>query len=188
MRSLAIFLGFCVSAVLAQPGNYTGWVDTTIIGDFSADSTKYTPWRPLSQYEDVRVLLVVDDSGEAGFADDSVYFAWHYQLGVIAVDSSGDTAIVPGDQVLIDSVNSAHFGVVNSGVTDSLGMPVITPSLGVDTLGLSGYATMQRPVKPFYAPFWRQKFVGVSGNNVSGHLFLRYQESRRVYVPTNDRR
>lgn len=175
-----------LGVVWSQPRNTTSWADTTAIAGFFADSTRYTEWRALSKFEEALLSLSVDDPDEDGFADDSVYFGWSYQLGLVAVDSSGDTAIAPVIEVFVDSVNSAHFGVRTVGTSDSSGVPGI-PLLGVDTLALDGYAVITRPVAPFYAPFWRQKFVGVAGNNVSGALYLRYQESRRVFQPVSPR-
>lgn len=186
MRNAIYWILLGMMCVVAQPNNTNSWLDTSWITGINADSVRYTEWRPLSKFEDILLQLAVDDTGEAGYADDSVYLTWSYQVGMVSVDSSGDTAIVPGLEVLIDSVNSAHFGTRTVGYTDSLGLPNIS-LLGVDTLALDGWAIMQRAVVPFWAPFWRQKVAGVTGNNVSDPVKIRFQESRRIYVPVQDK-
>ena len=85
---VVIMLSFVVNAerVLNRQGLDE---DTSIISDFSVDSTKYTKWFVLTDGEDARVAFKFDDTSSAGFSGDSLAVIVGYQTGMPVFSSCG---------------------------------------------------------------------------------------------------
>jgi hypothetical protein len=124
--------------------NWNGWLDTASITDTLIDGTKsYTRVFPLADGSDVRVICLVDDTAEAGFADDSVNFEWGYQSGSLCLDS-GETIDTCWDiPCVIDTCDAGNYStltVSTMSVTGEISRTLQT----VDTLLIDGYAMQSR--------------------------------------------
>lgn len=164
--------------------NTTGFLDTAAITDtLTTGTVAYTRCYPLSEYEDMRLLIKVDDTTAAGYAIDTVGIIVGYQTGCIALNSSGLRDTVYDDLITIDTILSSEFGDVGSGTLASSG--VLTHSWGgADTLSVSGFAVASRWIIPEWDQYIRFWVEGLASNNQNAPLKLYIEPKRRVFIPT----
>lgn len=161
--------------------NWNGWGDTIKVPACSSTVLVYgrTPFT-VTDYDMIRVVAHVDDTTSAGFADDSVNVIWGYQTFSLCLNSSGtyDTCYSP--RVVVDTISSDTFGVMQLMTLDGNGIAK-TPSRQVDTLACSGWAVQSRTFSPewdVYARLWVQ---GVAGNITAAPLKMQFTVVRRLY-------
>jgi hypothetical protein len=172
--------------VVVQAGlNWNGLLDTAIITGFKADSLKYSKGFPLSQYEDIRASLKVDDTDVTGFYGDSVDIQWGWQTFHLCYNSSGVADTCFDQRVIADTLDTAAIGKceVVLGTSDSSGV-VFRSHKYADTLGCSGFAVQSKWFLPEWDEYVRFWVKGIVGNNrvAGGALRVVVDVKRRNYV------
>ena len=183
----ALLLCLNAGALFSEPLNYNGYlVDTSKITDFRADSLKYSRVYLLSQYENSRIRICVDDTSSVRFANDSVNFYYFVQVGSPCLNSNNklDTAwnINP---LVIDTVNFASTGCFTT--THSIFQNDFTYSEVmklIDTSSVTGYATNSHTWPALWDVFVRVGVKGVTGNNKDAFLKLRIDRIARNGIKT----
>lgn len=174
------------SLVVGQNYNVTP-VDTTTydktITNLSVDSIAHTKAFYNGRYEDMAVVVLVDDTTSAGFSGDSVQFILAYQLGYLTVDSAYDLDTTwQLDTVMIDTVSSDNFGAGFMGSIDSTG--ALNKSMdAVDTTNVDGWACYSKWFLPEWSPYIRYVVKGIADNTAS-NLKLVVQHTQRTYTNT----
>lgn len=181
-----LFFAVLLAGMAFADDNYNGLLDTAIITGFKADSLKYTKGFPLSKFEDIRVILKVDDTAKAGFYEDSVDIQWGWQTFSRCLDTSGsmsspDTCF--DQRVIADTLDTASMAVTTLGYADSTG-DVYRTHKWSDTNGCAGYAIQGVRLYPewdHYIRFWVQ---GLVGNNrvAGGALKVQFDVKRRTFI------
>ena len=168
----------------SQTLNWTGYGDTSNIANFRADSTKYSKAFPLSQWENLRLDVIFDDTTEAGRGSDSVKFYYWIEYGHLALTLANkvDTIWNTQDPVVVDTVDALtadNFTAVsrvlaNDGTYDY-------PLKTIDTLSFAegGGSVQSRNFPQDWDVFFRVGFKGVTGNNKDAMLKLRVSVVRR---------
>jgi hypothetical protein len=165
-------------------GNTTGWNDTArITAICTTGVVAYTRVYPLSDFEDMRIVVKVNDSTAAGFASDSVSFSFGYQTGIEVLNSLGKRDTCWDDLITVDTVNKSDFGTRGSGVSASDGSVTRTWG-GADTLLVTGFATMSRWVIPEWDGLVRLWVRGLAANKKGAPLVLFLEPRRRVEART----
>lgn len=119
----------------------------------------------------VDLIMKVDDSTAAGFADDSTEFGWGYQLGFFVLDSAGnvDTLWPDAGWVSVDTVANSGLGATDgSAYSTAQGTATFTwsgASGEADTSLIPGYAVQFRRVQVPFADVFRLYADGLTGNN-----------------------
>lgn len=171
----------------SQTLNWTGYGDTSNIANFRADSTKYSKAFPLSQWENLRLDVIFDDTTEAGRGSDSVKFYYWIEYGHLALTLANkvDTIWNTQDPVVVDTVDALtadNFTAVsrvlaNDGTYDY-------PLKTIDTLSFAegGGSVQSRNFPQDWDMFFRVGFKGVTGNNKDAMLKLRANVIRRQVI------
>lgn len=191
VKTLFVVLLF-VFAVLAGPNtsgpsNWRGYLDTAGISSIlTAGTVRYTAPMVLSDGEDVRILCKVRDTVTAGFATDSLVFAWGYQVGSITLDSAGkrDTVWQATDRIVVDTVDVDSMGKGTIGTTAAAGTVTQTWNRASDTLSVSGYAIQSRWVVPPWGTLIRFWANGLTGQRQGKAVVLIFEKHQRQWVPT----
>lgn len=164
--------------------NISGFGDTSQVAAFRADSLKYSKWFPLSTYENMNAVVLVNDTSAAGYASDSVKFIWGVQYGDPVLNSSGklDTT-VRQKLIVVDTFfdTSTNF-VLGYGSFDSTG----TQAAGlksIDSVNVTGFMAQSRNISPEWHGYVRFFAKGLTKNKVAAFLKIRFAMVRRVYVP-----
>jgi hypothetical protein len=164
-----------VCGVMGQE-NWNGFNDTASIVGWDSLEVRYSKAFTLTRYEDIAVVVKVNDTSSAGFAGDSVSGVYGYQLGYPVLNSLGkrdtlwwpkDTGIILDTFDLTDSAGVAKGKGVSGAdgsVTDYLG--------GIDTSEISGYATQASWFIPKWAPAIRFFVYGLAGNRTVGNKIV----------------
>lgn len=141
------------------------------INDFKADSLKYTPVFNLSDYENIKLSLRINDTSAAGFASDSVNCYWGIQYGEVTVNYADvkDTEWVNPMFV----VDSCRFDAANFVTSTSTSTSDTLDPLAICTTYVSGLAIQSRMYQPYRMPIARLWIKGVTGNELTS--FLRTQ-------------
>ncbi|MBN1294374.1 MAG: hypothetical protein JXB48_21235 [Candidatus Latescibacteria bacterium] len=180
VKRLVLIFAIVVSAICQY--NYSGYKDTAGVIDFNADSSGFTKALELSQYENMRVSVMANDTSSSGYASDSIFFQWGIQLGDVVINSSGIRDTTWLEKILVDT-----FDIATSG---NLVVPVKTPdSLGycgqaklfIDTSNVTGYAVQNRAVFPYWSPVFRFWYSGLTGNITGSYVRLIFAQTRRLY-------
>lgn len=178
----------CLSTFALE--NWTGWKDTLAVRDTLDSATAYyTNPTLLSQYENIRLIVLCDDTAEAGFSGDSVNFRYGYQTGAKVLDTNSQTlyTIVDtawDDRIVLDTFTVDSFGVAHVGTYGSDGTLTRTWK-NVDTTYVSGYAYQSRNFSPewdLFIRFWVESLGGANADGKALRLFL--VPIRRVYSNT----
>lgn len=132
--------------------NRNGWSDTASISGILVDGTKkYTSIFNLGDGMDLLVICKVNDTAEAGFADDSVNFEWGIQTGCQCLDTGGTLDTCWDEHIVCDTMDAGAYGTANNqlmGTNRSL-----TRTLGGhDTTSLDGYVYQVR--NPEFDDIW----------------------------------
>jgi len=172
-------------ALYAIDFNYSGLTDTSGITDFRADSLKFSKVFPLAAFENSRIILKMDDTSAAGFADDSIRVNWGYQTLCPCFDTNTVEQPAQGERdtcfdvrIALDSMSDAHLGLFTTGSVDSTG--VIFRSLKViDTTNVTGYAVQTRWFVPEFDCFIRFWVEGGTGNEIGSFQKVSFDYKRR---------
>ena len=164
--------------------NYNGYKDVTAVTDTLGESgTAYSAVFNLSEYEDARLVVKANDTGEAGFASDSVALEYGYQTGSPTLNASGVVDTVWDGVIVIDTMLASDFGAVGAGTSASTGVMTRTWG-GADTLSVTGYAVQSRWFVPEWDVLIRFFATGLAANNKDAALDLELEVKRRVSIPT----
>jgi hypothetical protein len=181
MRFLAIVLllaGFSFGAE-----NWSGAFDTTWIRDTLGNGeVSYGAADELSDGENARVVVLVNDTSSAGFASDSVNVRWGFQTGMIVFNASGSRDTAWDERVVVDTLVTASFGSSSVAVHGSDGIITRTWSKRADTTYVSGFAYQSRLVVPEWDVVVRLWFEGITGNKQGKPLRLGGVIGRREYT------
>jgi hypothetical protein len=168
----------------SQTLNWTGYGDTSNIANFRADSTKYSKAFPLSQWENLRLDVIFDDTTAAGRGSDSVKFYYFLEYGHLALTMANvvDTVWSQKDPLVVDTVDAltaANFTAV-SRILQNDGTYTY-PLKTIDTLSfaIGGGSLQSRNFPQDWDVFFRVGFKGVTGNNKDAMLKLRASVVRR---------
>jgi hypothetical protein len=177
------------AGLFAQTENYAGWGDTSVLTTFRADSLKYSRAFLLSQYENLRVDFMVNDTDAAGFVSDSVKAYWGIQTGHPCLNSSGVVDTVWNhDLVIADTIDL--LTTTNAGpkyfAMDSAGNYANTRK-SIDTTNVTGFAVQSRNISPYWDVYVRCFAKGLTGNNKGSMLSARFALYRRVGQNTRSR-
>ena len=143
--------------------------------------TGYTEAFNLSNGEDTRVLLMVDDTSSAGFASDSVNIVWGYQTGSMVINTSNVVDTLWDDHITIDTCVTDSFGVSVHGSVASDGSLTREWNQRSDTSSVTGYAVQSRWFIPEWDMVIRFWSTGVTGNNGDSELLLRIAYKQRLW-------
>lgn len=185
MKKLIFGLLLAWGACFGQSWNYTGWLDTLSDTGFIADTTIYFGALPLSQYEDIALVVMADDTTSDGFASDSIGFYYGYQVGYPVLNSSEGKDTAWSERIVIDTMLTDSLGVENLATTDAVGAITATLS-NTDTLSVSGYATQCRWFVPRWGVVIRFWVTGLASNLTGEQLDFRMTVERRVALKVRD--
>lgn len=169
--------------------NWNSAADTAMVNDTITNAeVVYTKAFNLSDYEDVRAIMMVDDTTAAGFASDSVNFIWGYQTGNQVINASGAFDTIWDARVTIDTVATASFGTwAIEGTIGPSGALTRSESKVVDTTMVTGYAVQSKIFVPQWDMFNRYWIQGVTGNLTGGPNVYVVKQSRRLYEAVRSR-
>lgn len=183
MKHLLLILAFACLGY-SQTLNWTGYGDTANIADFRADSTKYTKAFPLSQWENLRLDVLFDDTSAAGRGSDSAKFYYWLEYGheALSLANAKDTVWSKQDPVVVDTIDALTAGnfSATSRVLASDGT-YSYPLKTIDTLSFAvgGGSLQSRNFPQDWDVYVRVGFKGLTGNNKDAMLKLRASIVRR---------
>jgi len=178
----SILLVLLIAGIVAAQFNYSGYRDTVAVTAFNADSSGVTRAFELSQFENLRVHAMANDTSSAGYDGDSIQFQWGIQLGDIVINSSAKRDTTWLEKILVDTFDIMTAGNLVAPVktTDSLGF-VGQARLFIDTSNVTGYAIQSRAVVPYWAPIFRFWYAGIGDNITGSYVRLIFGQTRRQY-------
>ncbi len=184
MRRVLILLVFLVGCTFGS-ANFSGWGDTLAIRDTLADGTVlYSAATRLSEYEDIRLITLVNDTAIANLGADSINFYYGYQTGCPVLDSAGALDTIWDDRITIDTMSVDSFGVANVGKCESDGSMTRNWG-GVDSTSVTDYAVQSRWFLPEWDVYIRYWAVSGDGKQVEDRpLQLFFVPVRRIYSNT----
>ena len=177
-------------ALTAQPGNYTGWHDTTTILKWKADSLKFGT--PIVGYaNDLKALMVMFcDTTLPGFYRDSIKGVYGYQRGLVVVNKVGKVDTTWRNLVIADTFSTLPGDTAGKWlnnkqvtITDHTSSYENWLTGQMDTTYVTGFAVCSTPVIPWYAPLMRAFVKGLSGNATARWITVRLQWQERQYIP-----
>jgi hypothetical protein len=150
---------------LGAVNNWNGYNDTLNVHGFKGTSTSYTGVLSFTDYEDIAVVVMANDTDAAGFANDSISFSYGYQMGYLVYNSSGvrDTLWWPSAGTLLDTITSPTT---------------------CDTSVVSGWAAQANTWDCPWGPVIRFQVTGLAANNKANPLKCRIAVLRRLYSET----
>jgi hypothetical protein len=159
--------------------NWFGTGDTAIVHGFNGTDTIYTKAFNLTDFEDLRAILKINDSSSSGFKNDSVHAQWGFQNGSIILNSNYTVDTVWNSRIVIDTCKSDSFGVKHLGRMDATG--TITRTLNmVDTSSITGWAVQDRWIVPEWSVLYRMWIEGMAGNKTVIPLKAEFEINRRT--------
>jgi len=182
MKTLILIMS--IIGMVAAQMNYSGYRDTVLVTGFQSTGTGTTRGFEFSQFENVRLFAMANDTSATGFASDSINFQWGISIGDVVINSSGKRDTTWQECVVIDTFNTltAANMVQRYMVPDTTTGNVPTPRKYVDTVNVTGYAVQDRAITPAWSPVFRYWYTGLTGNKVSSsYIKLIFGQSRRVY-------
>lgn len=171
----------------SQTLNWTGYGDTSNIANFRADSTKYSKAFPLSQWENLRLDVIFDDTTEAGRGSDSVKFYYWIEYGHLALTLANkvDTIWNTQDPVVVDTVDALtadNFIAVSRVLADDGTYDYPLKTIDTISFAAGGGSVQSRNFPQDWDMFFRVGFKGVTGNNTDAMLKLRANVIRRQVI------
>jgi hypothetical protein len=123
------------------------------------DTLNFTKAFKLSAYENLTVIVLVNDTTVVRLANDSIGVRWGYQLISPCSSTTGIDTCFDQEIFKVDSILTTGFGAYTARIGTYGSDGVITRTDGlVDTLGPSGYATQKRNLSGMewdvYIRFW----------------------------------
>lgn len=156
-----VSLGFSVNN--PKVTNWVGYLDTAIISTvLDSGTVYYGRVFNLTEYEDCRMVNMVNDTDEAGFAGDSINYIWGYQTGAIILNALNVVDTAWDDRMVVDSTAAGDFGKDTLGVVDPTGTLTRLYKYS-DTLNVTGYAYQSRWIIPEWDCLWRPWAMGIGG-------------------------
>jgi len=182
--ALVVLLLSAVGFNTSAAENASGWRDTVGIATKCTTGVLVsTKCFPLSDFEDIRLVVKVNDTATAGFKSDSVGLIIGYQTGIEVLNGSGvrDTAFE--SRVILDTLLSSEFGAVPEGLSNADGSITIAKG-GADTSSVTGFATTSYWFVPEWDGLIRFWVKGLSSNEKTNALRLFLEPRRRLWVKT----
>jgi hypothetical protein len=183
MKRVAFLVLFLVVASFGAE-NWNGWLDTSNVQNFRADSTKYSKAFDLGRYENTAVVVKVRDTSTAGFGADSIQLRYGYQVGTPTLDSAGNIDTLWEPVVWLDTMRTDSLGKLPEGYTDS-NLDGYRNSGWVDTLKVTGWAAQACGVSAEWRPLIRYVLNGLTGNNGDSMLIVQIHHVRRLTLKTH---
>lgn len=185
-KEIMIKLILCLSIlVLTAQGaiqNQIGYLDTSKV-KVRSDSLYYSRGYDLSGMEDIRAILLVDDTSAAGFENDSVNIMWGYQTFSVVLNSSNVPDTVFDQKITLDTVVTASFGNLPAAYGSAAYDGSTTRSTKlIDTLSVTGYASQSKWFIPEWDEGIRFWFKGITGNKTLTGVKCILTVKRRVYI------
>ena len=185
-KEIMIKLILCLSIlVLTAQGaiqNQIGYLDTSKV-KVRSDSLYYSRGYDLSGMEDIRAILLVNDTSAAGFKSDSVNIMWGYQTFSVALNSSNVPDTVFDQKIILDTVVTASFGNLPAAYGSAAYDGSTTRSTKlIDTLSVTGYASQSKWFIPEWDEGIRFWFKGITGNKTLTGVKCILTVKRRVYI------
>jgi hypothetical protein len=178
-----------VSVSFSQTENWSGLKEVWNVPTFKADSARYSQTFQMSQYENLRITALADDTSEAGFASDSIAFFYWIETGHPVYNANGklDTTWMRTSPILIDTfkIDSANCAITYRTLEDE-GFYNI-PRKKIDTLMVTGFSAQSRNVTPEWDVFYRIGVKGIAGNKVASFIKLRFYSIRRTFSYVRNR-
>lgn len=185
--AFGIILAICFSAG-ARISNWNGTEDTSQVFVNNISTIKYGKAWVLTNGENLRLKLIVNDTATAGSGADSTKMAWGYQIGDISkIGGAICTTWSDFERVVIDTMRADSAGHLHVGVQDSAGNLTVA-LMSVDTLGIAGYMAQTRPVYPPWNVLIRGWALGVTGTKLSTANRVIFQLLRRIATQTMESR
>lgn len=172
-----------VSLGFSKSDNWNGWKDTSNISGFRADSLKYSKVFELSDWENLRIDVMANDTATANLSADSTKFYWWFETGHPCLNASNllDTFWQKADPLVIDTFDITTAG--NRAITYRLlGTDGVFsgPSKTIDTSTVSGFAVQSRALTSECDVWFRIGHKGMTGNKTSTYIKLRDNIVRRA--------
>lgn len=179
-----LFVLSCLCFVGAQNLNYNGFLDTSNITTFRADSLKYSKAFPLSQLENFVLDVCVNDTSAAKFAGDSVKFYWWIERGHPALNAAGtlDTIWNTINPLLVDTFFVTAGKYTQTFATLGTDGSFLTTAQLIDTTSLADFMVQSRSFAPPFDVLVRVGHKGLTGNEKGSFLVLRDAVYRRAAV------
>jgi hypothetical protein len=170
------------TASMAAISNQSGYLDTTKVR-VRSDSLYYSRGFDLSGSEDIRAILMVNDTSSVGFASDSINIQWGYQTFSLVMNSSGRADTAFDQRICLDTITTAVLGNLPAAIGSSGSDGSITRSTKVvDTLSVTGYATQSKWFLPEWDVGIRFWYKGLTGNKKASSVVGRVGVQRRQYI------
>ena len=171
---------------LSAASNTSGFLDTVRIATKCTTGVVInTKCFELSNFEDIRLVVKVNDSVTAGFKNDSVGLIIGYQTGIEVLNNNGARDTAFGSKVILDTLLSSEFGAVSEGLSNADGSITISKG-GADTSSVTGFATTSYWFVPEWDGLIRFWVKGLSSNEKTVPLRLFLEPRRRLWVKTGN--
>lgn len=189
MRNILAVIGLLAASLFATEDNYNGMLDTSNI-TVTYGVISYSKGFPLSQLEDIRVVLKSNDITSAGFKSDSLAIQWGWITYNLCLDSGKlvsryDTCFDQG--VIADTLDLTAMLKTNTfGNSDSTGA-VARNHRFADTLHCRGYAVQSKWILPEWdqnIKFWAK---GIGDHKDVTPVPAVFEVKRRLYVNVRNR-
>jgi hypothetical protein len=185
--SLLVLVGLCFSQ---SNLNWKGW-DTAQIVTFKADTLRLTKTFVSSNGENKALVVIADDTSNAGRNLDSIKFHFGYQLGypvkgLTGVDDTAWTNGIPLDTFDMRTAGNYYHPDKLTGsaiwtLDATTDMPV-RKHLQVDTSMTALGSAMVVPFTPYWSPYIRFFLKGLTLNKVTQFLLVRVVFEQRGYI------
>lgn len=173
-----------MAAVLIAAPNTTGLNTASAISTIcTTNVVAYSNVYDLSDYEDLRLIVKVNDTSSAAYSSDSVAFQFGYQTGVDILNASGTRDTCWDVRVIIDTMLASEFGTVGEAKAGADGS-ITRAYAGADTLNVTGFATLSRWLVPEWDGLIRFYVKGLAANNKGSALKLYMEPRQRLQVRT----
>lgn len=194
MKKLLLSLLIIVGVVSAQNNlNYKGWGDTAQFVSFKADSLFMSKAFILSNAENKSVLVLCDDTSNAGRGGDSCVFEVGMELGWPTATLTGAwdttwTNRIPQDTFDLMNTAQVYNPLLGTGAAPwaySTSTEMYTrPMKQLDTTLTGGGSALCIPLSPHWAPYIRFYAKGLTKNKLGRFLKARFVFEQRSYVYT----
>ena len=168
--------------------NQNSWLDTSAINaTLDSATTYYSKTYKLSDGEDLRAILLVDDTAETGFADDSTNFMFGYQTGSIILNGNWALDTCWDDEIFIDTIQAGRYGTTTRGYIDSTG--ALTRSItSLDSTYVTGFVYKTIWLVPEWDIVFRFWFESLGAlQKDSAPLEMYTVVKRRIFVQTRNK-
>jgi hypothetical protein len=182
MIKLLISLVILSVMTVEARNNNAGYLDTAKVR-VRSDSLYYSRSFDLSGSEDIRAILMVNDTASAGYAGDSINIQWGYQTFSLVMNSLGKADTAFDQRICLDTITTAVLGTLPAAIGVSVYDGSITRSTKIaDTLSVTGYATQSKWFLPEWDVGIRFWFKGLTGNKTTSSVLGILGVQRRLYI------